>query len=71
MNEREKPAIIAAHDFSIALLNLINNCDLPPFVIKDTLRCALIQVENLADKQYEQALQEYNASLNNEEVVLE
>ena len=57
-----KPATLLHKDFSDSLIELINNCGLPPFVIKDTLRCALYQVENLVDDQYRKDMKEYEES---------
>lgn len=55
----DKTANMLHREFSNALTSLINNCGLPAFVIKDTLRCALFQVEQIEDQEYQRDLKEY------------
>lgn len=52
----EKTANMLHKEFSDKLISLINDCKLPAFAIKDTLRCALIQVEAQADQDYQRDL---------------
>ena len=62
----EKTANILHREFSDNLTQLINSCGLPPFVIKDTIRSALLQVERLEDEQYRKELEAYMADANEE-----
>lgn len=55
----EKTALMLHREFSDGLTDLINGCGLPPFVIKDTLRNALLQIENLVEAQYQKDLTEF------------
>lgn len=52
----DKTATILHKEFSDHLVKLINDCQLPAFAIKDTLRCALMQLETLAEQDYQRDL---------------
>lgn len=55
----EKTASILHKEFSDKLIQLINNCGLPAWAIKDTLRNALNQVEAIADQEYQKDMAAY------------
>ena len=64
----EKTLAIKRAEFTQMLAQLINNSELPPFVIADSLALVLKEIEMLANQQLQKDLQDYkNASA--EEVV--
>ena len=50
----EKPITVARAEFQQSLVSVIGNAGLPPFIIADCLQSALIQIQALADQQYQQ-----------------
>lgn len=64
--ENERPIVIRHKEFSDTLLALVNGCELPAFIIKDTLRCALIQIEYLAEKEFEDEYSKYKEIIGDE-----
>ena len=61
MNESiKKPMIIVRQEFIDKLLEDINNCGLPLFVIEPILRDVHSEIKNMSQKQYEFELAQYN-----------
>lgn len=48
-----KPITIARQEFTQAIVDAVNNAELPMFVISDILKFALTEVDKLAQAQYE------------------
>lgn len=48
-----KPITIARQEFTQAIVDAVNNAELPMFVISDILKSALTEVDKLAQAQYE------------------
>lgn len=59
-----KPITLIRQEFVDALVNEINNCPLPMFVIEPILQDLLDQVKVAAQKQYEADKAQYEAQLN-------
>lgn len=59
----EKPITILRQEFIDALINDVNNCKLPLFVIESILQDLLIQVKAMAQKQYELDKANYESQL--------
>ena len=49
--------IIKEREFKEKITELINNCGLPAFIVKPTIKDIYQQVENLENQQYNQALE--------------
>ena len=49
-----KPLTIARQEFTEAIVEDINNAELPFFVISDILKSALVEVEKMSQAQYQQ-----------------
>jgi hypothetical protein len=65
MNEKLiKPVSVARQEFIEQLVNNINNCQLPMFVIEPILQDMLNMVRAAAQKQYEAEKAQYEAQLN-------
>ena len=60
-----KPSTIIYEEFKQDLANLINNCDLPAFVIEPVLRDYTNEIKSLAQRQYQLDKAEYDESLKN------
>ena len=58
-----KPTIIARQDFIDSLINNINNCNLPLFVIEPVLKDVYMEVKSLLQKQYELEKAEYESKM--------
>lgn len=61
-NEILKPLTVARHEFVEALTDLINRCQLPPFVIEAVLKDAYTDIRIIAQRQLESDMQKYHAS---------
>ena len=59
-----KPITLIRQEFVDALVDEINNCPLPMFVIEPILQDLLDQVKVAAQKQYEADKTQYEAQLN-------
>jgi hypothetical protein len=59
-----KPITLIRQEFVEALVEEINNCQLPMFVIEPILQDLLNQVKAVAQKQYEADKAQYEAQLN-------
>lgn len=55
----EKPLTIKRAEFNKALAQTINNAELPAFVVADCLQTVLLEIQNLANQQYQRDLQAY------------
>jgi hypothetical protein len=55
----EKPLTIKRAEFTQKLAQVINESELPAFVIADSLSAILTQINNLAQTQYQNDLQAY------------
>lgn len=58
-----KPMSVARHEFINSLVDLINTCMLPPFVIEDVLRDTYAKVSALSKQQLENDLASYQSAL--------
>lgn len=65
MSQIMKPLTVARHEFVEALTNLINECQLPPFVIEAVLKDVYTDVRIVAQKQLENDMKKYRASQEN------
>lgn len=65
MNQIMKPLTVARHEFVETLTNLINECQLPPFVIEAVLKDVYTDVRIVAQKQLENDMKKYRASQEN------
>ena len=63
MNEITKPLSLVRHEFVEQLVNDINNCNLPLFVVEPILQDMLNMVRTAAQKQYEQDKIQYEELL--------
>ena len=63
MNEITKPLSLVRHEFIEQLVNDINNCNLPLFVVEPILQDMLNMVRTAAQKQYEQDKLQYEELL--------
>ena len=55
----EKPLTIKRAEFTQKLAQVINESELPAFIIADSLSAILAQINNLAQTQYQNDLQSY------------
>lgn len=62
-----KPITIVREEVKEQIAAIINNSGLPAFVIEPILQDFLMEVKNVAIRQYEYDKQQYNASLKNKE----
>ena len=62
-----KPITLIRQEFVDTLVEEINNCQLPMFVIEPILQDLLDQVKVMVQKQYEADKAEYEAQLKNTE----
>ena len=58
-----KPFSVAREDFVTSLVDLINNCALPPSVVADILVSTHAQIAKLAQDQAQKEREEYEKSL--------
>jgi hypothetical protein len=58
---RRKPLALAREDFSVNLINLVNESGLPIFVVKDVITLLLEEVTKSAMKELEKSRQEYES----------
>ena len=63
----EKPQTVKRAEMTQGLYNVINAAQLPAFVVADTLRQLLADVEALAQQQFESDLRQYNEALQQEQ----
>lgn len=59
----EKPMSVARNELIIGITELINQCQLPLFVIEDVLKDIYGDIRILSQKQLENDLRDYRASL--------
>lgn len=62
-----KPITIVREEVKEQIADIINNSGLPAFVIEPILQDFLMEVRNVAIRQYEYDKQQYNAFLKNNE----
>ena len=62
----DKPTTVARQEFMDALVQLINDSNLPPFVLAPILEGVTRQIADLERQQYEKELAEYNDALSKE-----
>lgn len=55
----EKPLTIKRAEFNKALVQTINNAELPAFIVADCLQAVLFEIQTLATQQYQKDLQAY------------
>lgn len=67
MNEITKPLSIVRQEFIEQLVNDVNNCQLPLFVIEPILQDLLSMVKTAAQKQYEADKAQYEEQLKKQE----
>lgn len=60
-----KPLIIARYEFINELTKIINQCNLPPFIIESILKDFYMDVKNISNKQLADELRQYNKSIAN------
>ena len=58
---KRKPLALAREDFSVNLINLVNESGLPIFVVKDVIALLLEEVTKSAMKELEKSRQEYES----------
>ena len=58
---KRKPLALAREDFSVNLINLVNESGLPIFVVKDVIALLLEEVTKSAMKEREKSRQEYES----------
>lgn len=63
MENIQKPITIVRSEFITNMTNLINGSMLPPFIIEPILRDMYNDIHILAQKQYENDVQEYQKAL--------
>lgn len=63
MNEITKPITVVRQEFIERLVDDINSCNLPMFVIEPILQDMLNMVRSAAQKQYEAEKAQYEAQL--------
>lgn len=69
MNDNlNKPITIVRAEFASNLINLINESQLPLFIIEPILRDVYLEVKSGAQKQYEQDVLNYNQLLKQEQL---
>lgn len=57
---KTKPMEVAHRDFTDTIAQVINNSGLPAFVVAQTLKLILVEVQSVEESAYKQALEEYN-----------
>lgn len=67
MDNMNKPITIVREEVKEQIAAIINNSGLPAFVIEPILQDFLIEVRNVAVRQYEYDKQQYNAFLKSKE----
>lgn len=55
----DKPITVARKDFLNDLVDLINKSGLPSFIVSDVMKLTLVQVDDLAEKQYHTDLENW------------
>ena len=59
----DKPITMRYEEFKHNLTSLINNSDLPLFIIEGTLQNYLYEVSSIVKKQYQHDVEQYKESL--------
>lgn len=59
----EKPTIIKLKETEQQIVDVINKCEIPAFVLKPTIEKILMQLELLEKQEYETELKKYNETL--------
>lgn len=59
----EKPTIIKLKETEQQIVDVINKCEIPAFVLKPTIEKILMQLELLEKQEYETELKKYNKTL--------
>ena len=67
MDNMNKPITVIREEVKEQIAAIINNSGLPAFVIEPILQDFLIEVRNIAVRQYEYDKQQYNAFLKSKE----
>jgi hypothetical protein len=63
MEEIQKPITIMRQEFAEKISDVINNCNLPLFIIEPILKDVYLEVKSLSQKQYEMDKDEYESKL--------
>ena len=63
----EKPIMLVREEFVQNISNVINQSGLPAFVIEPILKDILVDITQIARRDYEQSKAEYEASLESNE----
>lgn len=63
MEEIQKPITIMRQEFAEKISDVINNCNLPLFIIEPILKDVYLEVKSLSQKQYEIDKEEYENKL--------
>lgn len=58
-----KPMTVARHEFVCALTDLVNNSQLPAFVLEDVLKGVYHDIRMIAKQQLEKDIQAYQETL--------
>jgi hypothetical protein len=67
----EKPTIIKLKETEQQIIEVINKCEIPVFVLKPTIEKILMQLELLEKQEYETELKRYNETLEKNTTELE
>lgn len=67
MNKVKKPMTVAREDFFNSAITLINESDLPAFVLEPILQNLLNDVRNIMKEQYLKDLEQYETELKSAE----
>lgn len=62
--EKMKPLSVARAEFMDGIVDMVNNANLPMFVVEYILKDVLEEVHSVARKQYEKDKEEYYSSVN-------
>lgn len=61
-NQIMKPMTVARHEFVSALTDLVNNSQLPAFILEPVLKDVYLDIKLIAQRQLEADLKQYAAS---------
>ena len=59
----EKPITVARQEFIDKISDVINNCNLPLFIVEPIMRDVYLEIKSLSQKQYEMDKEEYESKL--------
>jgi hypothetical protein len=61
--EIQKPITIMRQEFAEKISDVINNCNLPLFIVEPIMRDVYLEIKSLSQKQYEMDKEEYESKL--------